>query len=215
MGYFLDAIKRPFTDWSKLLIGIIISIVPIVNFMAMGYEIRCAKTASLKKLPKWDKFGQLFISGVLSAIILLLYVLPGLIIFGAALGTAFISIIPELQNMDFANVISSLDLGFAAGIFMVLGLVLLILGGLVGSSGLIKYSQRLRFADAFSGEAFRKAFTGRFLWTWILVGIYGIVLSIIFSWIPVLGFVDLGGSIISFLHGVTYLTALSVIYKKL
>lgn len=215
MNYYWNAIKRPFTDWSKLLIGIIISIIPIVNFMAMGYQIRCAKTSSQMKLPKWDKFGQLFVSGVLSAVIILIYALPGLIIFGGALGTALASFIPELQTADLSNIMSSVNIGFAAGIFMVVGLVLMVLGGLVGSSGLIRYSQRLRFKDAFNKEVFRKAFTGRFFLTWVLIGIYGAALSIIFSILPNIGFLDLEGSISGFLYGVTYMTALGIIYKKL
>jgi len=215
MGYVFNAIKRPFADWSKLIIGILISIIPIVSFITMGYQIRCAKTASLKKLPKWDKFGQLFITGVLAVIILLIYTLPGIIIFGAALGTALFSFIPELQTTDLTSVLSSADIGFAAGIFMVLGIVFLGLGSLVGSSAMIKYSQRLKFKDAFSGETFRKAFSVKFFWTWVLVGIYGLFLAIILSWIPKLGVFDIGSSIRGFIYGITYMTALSMIYKKI
>jgi magnesium-transporting ATPase (P-type) len=215
MEYFWNSIKRPFTDWKKLIIGIIISILPIVNFMAMGYQIRCAKTSSLMKLPKWDKFGQLFVTGLFSAVILLIYLLPGIIIFGAALGTALVSFVPELQNADLMNIMSSADVGVMAGIFMVIGLVLMILGSLIGSSAIIGYSQKLKFKDGFIKEVFRKAFTSKFFFTWVLVGIYGLILSLVLSFIPDWEFLNLGSSIRGFLYGVTYMTALGTIYKKL
>jgi len=37
-----EAIKRPFSDVKKLLIGIVIQLIPIVNFMAIGYQLKCA-----------------------------------------------------------------------------------------------------------------------------------------------------------------------------
>jgi hypothetical protein len=43
------SIKRPFSDFKKLLIGIVLSIIPIVNFIALGYQLNCAKTAMKKK----------------------------------------------------------------------------------------------------------------------------------------------------------------------
>ena len=55
MKHLIDAMRRPFTDFNKLLIGIIISIIPIVNFISIGYQFRCAKTAMTGKfaMPKW------------------------------------------------------------------------------------------------------------------------------------------------------------------
>ena len=218
MEHLKNAIKRPFTDFKKLIIGILLSILPVVNFMALGYQVRCAKTAG--KLPEWNKFGNLFVTGLLAGIIMLIYVLPGAIIFGVTLFAAVAASLPGLQELTseggvelLTSALASINFGPLIGV-MLLGLVVLFLGGLFGASAVIRYSQRLNFSDGFSGEVFRKAFTGKFFWTWILAGIYGFILSLILSFIPSVGILDFGGSIKGFIYGVTYMSALGIIYKR-
>ena len=46
---FGEAIKRPFTDLKILLIGIVLSIIPIVNWFTFGYFLECARTTGKKK----------------------------------------------------------------------------------------------------------------------------------------------------------------------
>ena len=56
------AISRPFEDIKKLIIGCLLNIIPIVNFLAMGYVFDAAKMTLGKKkgLPEWDNWGDLF-----------------------------------------------------------------------------------------------------------------------------------------------------------
>ena len=43
MGIYELSIKRPFTDFKKLGIGLLFNILPILNFFAVGYALRCSQ----------------------------------------------------------------------------------------------------------------------------------------------------------------------------
>ena len=90
-----QALKRPFTNIGRLVILFILYLIPIVNFIAFGYFLECAKIAKEKKLPELKNYGSLFVRGLLSLIIGLIYFLPALIIMvitGVALGTTLLSL---------------------------------------------------------------------------------------------------------------------------
>jgi hypothetical protein len=67
-------------DWpKKILIGGLISLVPILNFAALGYlvqVIRNVRDGQALPLPEWDQLGEHFRSGLYLFLILLIYSLP-------------------------------------------------------------------------------------------------------------------------------------------
>src|SRR3989344_4043515 len=70
------AIQKPFTDIKKLLIGIVLSIVPIVNFFSIGFSLESSGLGRNKKsakMPEWDEWGDYFIKGLFAFVIGLLY----------------------------------------------------------------------------------------------------------------------------------------------
>ena len=71
-------------DWlKKIAIGAVLNIVPIVNFITMGYTYRQMKQVSEGQdlpLPEWDDFGGDFMKGLLSAVGILVYSLPIILI---------------------------------------------------------------------------------------------------------------------------------------
>ena len=63
----------------KLLIGILVSIIPIVNIMAIGYVVELVRNLLDDvdyPLPDWDHFGDYFLDGLKIIIGLLVYSLP-------------------------------------------------------------------------------------------------------------------------------------------
>jgi hypothetical protein len=67
----------------KILIGGIVSLVPIVNFAAMGYVvevIRNVRDGRPTPLPEWDQFGQMWMSGLWLFVIFLVYSIPIIIL---------------------------------------------------------------------------------------------------------------------------------------
>ncbi len=76
-------------DWiKKILIGGIVTLIPIVNFIAFGYGVRLLRNVSrgeAKPLPEWDDWGGDFVRGALIFVAVLVYMLPLIVlsIFGA------------------------------------------------------------------------------------------------------------------------------------
>lgn len=120
-------IKYPLSDrdWvKKLLIGCVISIVPILNLLSLGYFLNCLRLGKQGRaeLPEWEDWGELFKEGFFALLIIIIYLGIPLIL---------------LPILSFIPVIGSL----AASI-------LLLLAGLLLPAALASYSARGDFADA-------------------------------------------------------------------
>ena len=76
------AVKYMFDDkdWlKKILIGGVLNIIPIVNFIPVGYGLRTLKAVGEGKdtpLPEWDDWGGDFMKGLLVAVAGLVYAIP-------------------------------------------------------------------------------------------------------------------------------------------
>jgi hypothetical protein len=67
----------------KVLIGTVISLVPILNFTAIGYALDVTRNVNNERetpLPEWNDFGSQFIRGLLAAIIQFIWSLPLLVL---------------------------------------------------------------------------------------------------------------------------------------
>ena len=87
----VENIKYPTTDseWiKKILIGGILLIIPIINFIIGGYYIKTLRGSIEGKpgLPEWDDWGDLFITGLMVAIIGFIYMLIPLIVLFVSIG---------------------------------------------------------------------------------------------------------------------------------
>jgi hypothetical protein len=67
-------------DWlKKILIGGVISLIPIVNFAALGYMVQVVRNVRDGQdlpLPEWDQFGEYFVSGLYLFLVYLVYAIP-------------------------------------------------------------------------------------------------------------------------------------------
>ncbi len=87
----VENIKYPTTDseWiKKILIGGILLIIPIINFIIGGYYIKTLRGSIEGKpgLPEWDDWGDLFVKGLMVAIIGFIYLLIPLIVLFVSIG---------------------------------------------------------------------------------------------------------------------------------
>lgn len=90
-----DAIK-------KLLIGVVVFLIPIVNFAGFGYLVQLVKNVEEgleSPLPEWDNFGGYFIDGLKVLIGLLVYSIPMLLV-GCALVVSSIAIQEGVNPAD-------------------------------------------------------------------------------------------------------------------
>ena len=119
----IEEIKFPSMDneWiPKVLIGGFLGTVPIINFFVYGYYMKVLKAASedTPELPKWDDWGNLFISGLIVFIVSTIYFLVPVIVASLFFGGLVISAI-STGTMDL-GVIGAAMGGFLISIFLLL-----------------------------------------------------------------------------------------------
>jgi hypothetical protein len=99
IGYVFEDKK-----WTnKLLIGMLVSIVPIVNFALFGWIIDIMKNVSQRQaepMPEWNNFGDKFVKGLILFVVGLIYSLPAMLI----VWVAMIPMVPPLMNAAFRDV---------------------------------------------------------------------------------------------------------------
>lgn len=82
-----NALKLPTTDreWKrKVLIGGLLNIIPVINFLPIGYAYRFFQKALGRQeisLPEWENWGDLFLQGFIVFLIGLIYNIASLILF--------------------------------------------------------------------------------------------------------------------------------------
>ena len=208
---FTEAVKRPFQDLKTLIIGIIIMLIPIVNFtVGAGYFIECARTRlkGSKKLPEWKDWGKLFMKGVGAFVIGLVYAIPVIVVLLLTVGSTILA--GGLSGLINGSGLAIVNALATLGIGLVVTFVVAIIVSLVSSAALIRYADKGNFGAAFEFSAvFKKAFTGTYFSAWLITMIYVLIVVFVLSIIPVIGSI-----IASFIVGVTMYTFLAEAYKK-
>jgi len=214
MVNYEEALKKPFTDLGKLVLGIILSIIPIVNWIAQGFIIEnsgVGKNKPSKKMPEWKDLGDYFVKGFLSYVILFIYLIPAIIVFLIAIGyaagslfSAFAGVMPEgfMSSMMTGNLptggmgqlfsqhwMLALPTLITLAPLILLGLILVLIAVYLAPIAILNYLKNKKFGKAFDFSfVFSKAFTGKYFIVWLIAGIIGVILRMILSFIPWLGF---------------------------
>ncbi len=196
------AIKRPFQDITKLVIGVVLNIIPIVNFLVIGYVLNCAKTAMKKDytLPEWTDWLNLFIRGFIVVIIGLIYMLPFLIVMFTIAGSLVLTMI---KGGSF-----SADIGWTG---MIIAFVLALIAYYLLPAAIMEYvKEDFKLGAAFFkfNEITKRTFDRNYLIVWLFMVVYSIVLTICLSLIPVIG-----TAIGSFIASVTAMTLFGELYS--
>ena len=119
-GYFTED-----KDWiNKFIIGALLSIIPIVNFLAVGYMLRIIDAEPEEKiLPLWEDWGTLFKNGFFLSLTFLIYGIP--IIIAVSVAVAFL--IPLLIAVDKSSATSAISIIMlvTSGIFILIYAIIL------------------------------------------------------------------------------------------
>jgi hypothetical protein len=80
MGDIKQLLGFPFREreWiMKMIVGSVIILVPIVNFLSLGYFLRCINYGSraIRELPDWCHLGEMFRDGCMALLIALVYII--------------------------------------------------------------------------------------------------------------------------------------------
>ena len=197
-------------DWiMKVIIGGILSIIPIINFIASGYEFKVMKNAINKTpgMPEWKGFGDLFVKGLVIFVIALLYLIVPLIIFGAIAGFSTLSYVMGDLTNPYAIVMAILPALFIGGILM-------LIVGFILPMAIAMYAKSDNFGDAFKFSEILnriKSIFGEYLASYIIIVILGIILGLIML-IPIIGWIL--GLFGTFYLGVLALNMFGELYLK-
>jgi hypothetical protein len=164
---------------SKVLIGGILGIIPIVNFAVFGYVVETIRNVAQgleKPLPEWSEFGDKFVKGLIVFIIGFIYAIPIWLLMGC-LWVALLAVGGGNGNGE--DLIALIMLPF----YCILGLYGLVLA-ILSPAILVKYAVTGELGSAFHfGELFR-LITGNLgnyiiaiLLTWVagLIAGFGII----------------------------------------
>jgi len=208
MVNYEEAIKKPFTDLIKLVIGIVLSIIPIISWIAKGFMIESSglgKTKVSKKMPEWKNWGYLFIKGLASDIIFVIYAIPAILVFiigvGYAIGSLssiFLGAIPPgmmgetspgpMEDLIRENWTELLPTLITLAPILLLGLILLLIAFYLTPIAVLNYVKTKKFSKAFDfGAVLKKALTGKYFVAWITVIVITAIVTVILSFIPIIG----------------------------
>ncbi len=163
----IEALKRPFS--AKALPGLLLVIIPIINFFAMGYKMACARTAMSGRyeLPQWKNWKQLFAFGAIARSIQAIWFAPAIICFFILYVNAKAATAPDL-----ATFISIKNL------FIEL-IALLALGAVFSPASVMNYVAEARFKSAFSFSMFRRMFSKAYAIGWLISGFYAVIVALL------------------------------------
>jgi hypothetical protein len=184
------------TNWvSKFLIGIVISVVPILNIAWAGYGIGIMRNMARgmeKPLPSWDNLGEKFKDGLIIFVATFIYLLPALIVIGIG------AIAGSALGDESAMTVVIVAISCCATVYFVAF-------SIMQPALLIHYSRTNSFGALFQvKEVFSLATQnlGEYLMAWVTGLIAGGVLSILAPVLLVLCFVP-------FLLGIAWVTCVT------
>lgn len=192
--------RKPFSDFRKLIIGIIVNIIPIVNLISYGYTLESSdikRGEQTDKMEEWEDFGGFFVKGLTAFIISLAYSIPALIVVIIAFAVALGPLFGQLVSMDPQRVQTMNPEEFfpifvpyllAALPLVVLFAILLLIATFIAPVAVLRYIKTDIFSEAFNFKEITKyIFTGNYILAWLLVLVLNIALVGILSNIPFVG----------------------------
>ena len=207
-GNFGETLTYMFKDpkWvSKVLLGALLGIVPILNFVTAGYALRVidrVRADTEPPLPEWGgDFGQLWVRGLVLAVIGFIYGIPIWILSGIAGGVG-----------------GSSRSGGATAVAVIFGLIAFAFSILLFfwiQGVIINYAVKGNFGAGFEfgaiWELIKKS-AGRMLLTVVFVVVVGIIIGVVTA---VLNIIPCVGCILSWLIGfaAAFYTLLVVAYN--
>ena len=201
MVNYANAVVRPFTDVWKAIIGIILSMIPIVNIFVSGFAVRAARNSmdGNEELPEWDGFGSMFMEGLTVSIISIIYLIPTIFLSIVGLLTLFI--------MGSTDMKSALATG---GIAMNVALLFFFAAMFILPMAIMNYVAKGSFLRAFDFvDVFKRAFSGTYIIALIVMAIYLIIAVAIAEIFPIIGILIAGYAI-----QVTGMTVFAEVYAN-
>lgn len=190
LGNSFDYAKKMFSEFGRLIILIVLDIIPIVNWIVIGYAARVLRESPASDAPpKLERYGEMFVDGAKVFFASLIYMLIPTILITLGIGSFIAGIIMEGQMVT----PGALMFGGTGLVLVLIGIVLaffflLMLG--VGMAHMIKTG---KFGKAFAfGEIFsiiRGIGWGKYIGWAVVVVIIAIVIGALAGAVPYVGWI--------------------------
>jgi hypothetical protein len=215
-----DYAKRLFSDGGRLIILIILGMIPIVNWIVVGYACRVLKGApGGKNPPKLEEYGDLFINGAKVFFVSLIYMIIPMALIGAGMGS-FLSALfmggglmtGTPQPMEAAG---TMFLGGTGLVLLLVGAILAFLALIMLGAAIAHMIKKGKFGKAFAFGEILDVIHGigwgkYFAWV-VLVAIIAVVVGAITRAIPFVGW--LIGVVIAPAVAVFFFRSLGILYS--
>jgi hypothetical protein len=172
---------------TKILIGGVLGLIPIVNFVIYGYQLEVIKNVSQDQdlpLPDWDDFGGKFIKGLMVTIASFIYSLP-LILVGVVYFVGLMVIGGGAASTGSDDVSGAAGGAFAIctmAFYCIVFLYSIIVYGFIFVPGMMRYAEEEEFGAFFKfGENLRVATSnlGGYIVMLLVILVAGIVAEIV------------------------------------
>ncbi len=207
------ALRKPFTDATKLIIGIFLNSIPFLQWFSIGYIMECSglgKNKPSRNMPEWKQWGDFFLKGVVGWVIAIIYFIPALLVasIGAfnivmALMNTFIGkIIPAgmLENVATGSVPPEALTAIiqdnwtqaipilmrAAPILFVTGILALVAAYFIPVA-MLRYLKKNNISAAFEKKVWHNALNVKYFISWIIMAVISTVLLALLDWIRFFG----------------------------
>jgi len=192
--------KKLFKDALRLILLIVLSIIPIVEWIVLGYMARVLKESpGTGTPPKLENYGELFVQGAKVFFATLIYLLvPTILIIIGAVGT-----FAGFTSFGSSMAVPAVLVGGTGSVILLVGMVLAILLSILLAAGVAHMIKTGKFGNAFAFGEILGIIRGigwvKYVGWIIITAIISIVLIAISSAIP-----WVGGIIAAIVHPFVY-----------
>ncbi len=182
--------KKLFSGFGRLIILIVLSVIPIVDFIVIGYQARVLRESpGTGTPPKLEKYGELFVEGAKVFFAALIYMLIPIIL----IIVGGVSMSAGLTSTSGLALAGGLMLGGAGAVILLVGIILVVLLLIILGVGMAHMIKTGKFGKAFAFGEILAIIRGigwmKYIGWIVVVVIIGVVISAISGLIPRVGWV--------------------------
>jgi hypothetical protein len=154
LGSSFDYAKKMLSDVGRLIVLIVLDVIPIVNWIVIGYAARVLRESPGSNVPpKLEKYGDMFVDGAKIFFASLIYMIIPVALIGAGIASFFVSIFARggiVEPSSFATYPGAAIFGGTGLALVLIGVVLAFFFLLLLSVGVAHMIKTGKFGKAFA-----------------------------------------------------------------
>jgi len=160
--------------WMRWVLLTIVSIIPIVNFISLGYMMEIYR--GTKPAPELEDWGTLFMDGLKFFIVSLIYMIPVIVIIAIFGGIGFLGMVAAGDGSGDAGMAAGAIASLMGGIFLALIVALLI--GIIAAIGMIRFTRTGSIGEAFNFGAILETI-GKIGWVDYIIALVILIIAVV------------------------------------